>query len=303
MKKFLFTFWLSILTLAVVFPNSSDAVYSWLHQHILGVASYPTTLDGTSTLPNPSATDSVATVSHSALHTNENGAIEALEAKVGIGASTPTLNTLLAGTGTGSSAWTASPTLTDLVLSTLLVNGSTTLQNFTFGNATGTNATTTSFHLIGKFVDSSNAFGLNGQVLQSTGNGTQWANNTSGGVSIVLTDATSTSLTSYATTTKMTIGQKLMIWSHGTVIGNNTVGLYVKPVGSATSTALDKTQEQGVGDENTDVSLQGVYVAGSTANVEIYVGDLTANKLYSTAYCASYVIKGGCSIMYQLLSQ
>ncbi len=274
----------------------------------LGSASYPTTLDGSGTLPNPNPTDSVAVVSHSTLHSNENGAIEALEGKVGIGASTPTANTILFGNGTGSSVWSASPTLTDLVLSTLLVNGSTTLQNFTAQNftaqnSTTSNATTTSIHLIGKFTDSSNNFGLNGQVLQSTGNGTQWANNTASGVTTILTDATSTSLTSYATTTKMTIGQKMMIWSHGVVIGNQSIGLYVKPVGSATSTALDKANEQGVGDENTDASVQGVYTAGSTANVEIYVGDLTANKNYYTAYCASYVIKGGCSIMYQILSQ
>lgn len=74
---------------------------------------YPTTLDS---LTNPTAGDKTnsATVPHATQHANVNDAVEALEAKVGIGSSTPTSNTVFAGTGTGTSAYTATPTVTDL---------------------------------------------------------------------------------------------------------------------------------------------------------------------------------------------
>ena len=63
---------------------------------------YPTSLD---TFTNPSASDSMLTVSHSSQHTDINDAVEALEAKVGITSSTATDNTVLRGTGAGTSAW------------------------------------------------------------------------------------------------------------------------------------------------------------------------------------------------------
>lgn len=66
---------------------------------------FPASLDTTSTLPNPSGTDKQNNPDHGALHTAENQAIIALEAKVGIGASTPAANTILFGTGTGTSAF------------------------------------------------------------------------------------------------------------------------------------------------------------------------------------------------------
>lgn len=65
---------------------------------------YPTSLD---TLTNPTSSDTLASPAHSTQHINANDIVEALEAKVGIGASTPTSGTVLTGTGTGSSAWQA----------------------------------------------------------------------------------------------------------------------------------------------------------------------------------------------------
>lgn len=66
---------------------------------------YPTALDDSSSLPNPGATDKTNSPDHAGLHSNTNGAIKAVEAKVGIGATTPTANTILRGTGVGTTAW------------------------------------------------------------------------------------------------------------------------------------------------------------------------------------------------------
>lgn len=67
---------------------------------------YPTSLDNGTSLPNPSGTDKQNSPDHAGLHTSENQAIIALEGKVGTGASTPTANTIMFGTGVGTSAWT-----------------------------------------------------------------------------------------------------------------------------------------------------------------------------------------------------
>jgi hypothetical protein len=66
------------------------------------MANYPTSLDN---FTNPTSGNNLNSPSHSQQHSDANDAIEALEAKVGIGASTPTTNKVLRGTGTGDSAW------------------------------------------------------------------------------------------------------------------------------------------------------------------------------------------------------
>lgn len=66
---------------------------------------YPTSLDDSASLPNPGTTDKTNSPSHAALHSDTNAAVEAIEAKLGIGATTPVANSLLFGTGTGVSRW------------------------------------------------------------------------------------------------------------------------------------------------------------------------------------------------------
>lgn len=66
------------------------------------MANYPTSLDS---LTNPAAGDTTTAVDHASQHATVNDIVEALEAKLGISASTPTSGKLLRGTGAGSSAW------------------------------------------------------------------------------------------------------------------------------------------------------------------------------------------------------
>lgn len=67
---------------------------------------FPATgIDDGTTLPNPAATDKRNSPSHAGLHDNTNDAIKATQTKLGTGSSTPTANTFLFGTGTGTSAW------------------------------------------------------------------------------------------------------------------------------------------------------------------------------------------------------
>jgi len=70
------------------------------------MSNFPTSLDNTSTLPNPTGTSTQASPDHASLHTTENTGIIALETKLGTGASTPSSTNLLVSTGTGTSAWT-----------------------------------------------------------------------------------------------------------------------------------------------------------------------------------------------------
>jgi hypothetical protein len=63
---------------------------------------YPTSLDA---FANPTTNDFLNSPNHVQQHSDINDAVEALEAKLGISASTPTSGKLLRGTGSGSSAW------------------------------------------------------------------------------------------------------------------------------------------------------------------------------------------------------
>lgn len=63
---------------------------------------YPTSLD---VLTNPVGTDDVSIVLHAEQHATVNDIAEALEAKVGIGVTTPTTDTILCGTAAGTSVW------------------------------------------------------------------------------------------------------------------------------------------------------------------------------------------------------
>lgn len=73
---------------------------------------YPTSLD---TFSNPSSSDTMLAVSHSEQHSDINDAVEALEAKLGITASTPASGKLLRGTGAGSSEWDKDAPTGDIV--------------------------------------------------------------------------------------------------------------------------------------------------------------------------------------------
>lgn len=95
------------------------------------MANYPTSLDS---LINPSSGDTTTAVDHAAQHANVNDAVEALEAKLGIGSSVAASGKLLRGTGAGASAWdkdaptgtivgtTDSQTLTNKTLTSPTIN-------------------------------------------------------------------------------------------------------------------------------------------------------------------------------------
>lgn len=92
---------------------------------------YPTSLDS---LVNPTTNDFLNSPNHVQQHSDVNDIVEALEVKLGIGASTPANNKLLRGTGAGSSAWdkdaptgtivgtTDSQTLTNKTLTSPTIN-------------------------------------------------------------------------------------------------------------------------------------------------------------------------------------
>lgn len=66
---------------------------------------YPTSVDTSTELPNPTGSNTLNSPDHASLHSNENGAITALETKLGTGSSTASAGRLLRGTGSGATAY------------------------------------------------------------------------------------------------------------------------------------------------------------------------------------------------------
>lgn len=106
---------------------------------------YPTSLDS---LTNPAGTNTLDSPDHATQHSDANDILEALESKVGLGAGTPTANTVMVGSGNGTATWTGtwnqatfgSPTITggtinSVVMGTPIISamnaGTTKISNVT----------------------------------------------------------------------------------------------------------------------------------------------------------------------------
>lgn len=96
---------------------------------------FPGALDNGTSLPYPAALSKRNSPSLASLSDNQNDSIIATQTKLGIGASTPTNNFFLVGTGVGTSAWTKA-------VPTGAVVGTTDTQNIS--NKTFTSSTFTS---------------------------------------------------------------------------------------------------------------------------------------------------------------
>ncbi len=79
---------------------------------------YPGSLDSGTQQPSPSSSTEMddSGFEHDVVHTNHSEAIIALETKVGTGSSTAVADSVLASTGSGTSGWTTTPTVTGLTV-------------------------------------------------------------------------------------------------------------------------------------------------------------------------------------------
>lgn len=100
------------------------------------MVNFPGSLDDTTSLPDPGTGNFTDNPSHATLHDLENAAIRAIEAKVGVSASTPVANRVFRGTGTGSSAWAQLALATDVTGTLPVANGGTGITALGTGIAT-----------------------------------------------------------------------------------------------------------------------------------------------------------------------
>lgn len=250
----------------------------------LGAISWPTSLDS---LTNPSGTDSVSTVSHSGQHSNANDALEALEAKVGINASTPVTDSIFVGTSAGGSQWSKYATGTQAYFTNFYATGSTTLAAFTFTTATGTSATTTN-----SFATTASSTNLYSSLISGAGLGTcsgtnflQWT----GGTFSCTAQSSALSAPSVSTTTGSTAltvgpfsvvsGNKILIWGKmGTTAG--TVNLEYRQSTEAASTTLDIANNDA--GACTTVPVQGYFIATTTATVRFNIRTSSGCSTYTS---------------------
>jgi len=112
---------------------------------------FPSSVDDASTVgdnTHPSADELLSSTdggpAHHALHQNVGLAINAIEDKVGTGASTPAANSVLAGTGSGTSAWTTGTLANDIsgnAATATSATSATTATNLSGGSVAATTLT------------------------------------------------------------------------------------------------------------------------------------------------------------------
>lgn len=300
LKKSLNILWLLLLSVGVIFPNFYGSLFDTL---TLGTASFPTSV---ATLTNPASTDSVATVSHSSQHANANDEIEAIETKIGTGASTPTTNSIFYSSGTGVSAWSATPSLTSLTLSgqgwfgSLISNASSTINGSLniLGNATSTNATST----IGAFTSFATTTKLWGAGLATcqSGNFLTWlsgafgcASDQTGSAGVMTSQLAAASQVSTSTT--ITSGRKYFFATSFNTGDSAALGLYIYQDGTKNATTTLQGSVQcdmaGVASEKCPITLMGTFTATTTETVHIFAGT-DSNTIYTVpaSYNANFIV-------------
>lgn len=130
----------------------------------MATTNFPTSLDTISSLPNPGSGDITTAPSHASQHDVENDAIRAIEAKIGVGASTPTANKVLRATGTGTTAYAQVGLTTDVTGTLPVANGGTGTTALGSGVAT--------------FLGTPSSANLASAVTDETGTGVLVFNNT-----------------------------------------------------------------------------------------------------------------------------
>lgn len=133
---------------------------------------FPGSIDDSTSLPQPGPNSVTNVLSHAGLHDNEILAIQAIETKLGTGASTPTANKVLRATGTGTTAYAQVGLTTDVTGTLPVANGGTGIASLGSGVATFL-GTPTSANLAAALTDETGSgsavFGTSPAITTPTG--------------------------------------------------------------------------------------------------------------------------------------
>lgn len=199
---------------------------------------YPTSLDA---LTNPVGTNTLDSPDHATQHSNANDILEALESKVGLGAGTPTANTVLVGSGNGTATWSG------------------TWNNATMGSPTITGGTI-------------NTATLGTPVIVALNAGTSAITNV-----VDPTNAQDAATKKYVDDNAGAGGKYELIIPGALGTGTNMAGIWYAPLGFASVTALTMYAETAgaTGTTIIDVNLNGTTIYG-TATKPNFVGTVTS---------------------------
>ena len=193
---------------------------------------YPTSLDA---LTNPVGTNTLDSPDHATQHANANDILEALEAKVGVGAGTPVANQVMVGSGNGTASW--SGTWNQATFGSPTVTGGT-INSVVMGTPTVTGGTFNSVTLGTPVIDRINSSGTTAVITAGAGLAPTVG---------TLTDAVGT------ITPNAAIAQVFEL-SMGTAAGNRTLAVPINPTGGQ---AISYRIKQNTGNTGTVVYASG----------------------------------------------